>query len=50
LIVAIAYLATLTPGHAFIGDDFAAYIMHAANLVERRPYAAINYVPNPKAL
>jgi hypothetical protein len=45
-----AYAATVTPGHVFEQDDFAAYLMHAANLVEGRPYTAINYVPNPDAL
>lgn len=50
LLLAIAYLSTLTPGHAFGSDDFAAYVMHAANLVEGRPYTDIRYVPNPKAL
>jgi hypothetical protein len=43
------YAATITPGHIFGQDDFAAYLMHAANLVEGRPYTAINYVPNPDA-
>lgn len=49
-VIAAVYLAHLSPGHVFINDDFAAYVMHAANLVEGRPYTAINYVPNPKAL
>jgi hypothetical protein len=49
-IVAFAYLADLSPGHVFVSDDFAAYVMHARNLVEGRPYTSINYVPNPKAL
>src|ERR1700676_303324 len=48
-VVAI-YAATVTPGHVFGQDDFAAYLMHTANLVEGRPYTAINYVPNPDAL
>lgn len=50
LIVAAAYLIRLTPGHVFVNDDFAAYVMHAANLAEGRPYSAIHYIPNPKAL
>jgi hypothetical protein len=41
-----AYLLTLTPGHVFFNDDFAGYVLHATNLVEGRPYTAINYVPN----
>ncbi len=41
------YAATDTPGHAFEEDDFAAYVMHAENLVEGRPYTDIRYVPNP---
>jgi hypothetical protein len=44
------YAATVTPGHVFSQDDFAAYLMQAANLVEGRPYTAINYMPNPEAL
>jgi hypothetical protein len=43
-------LADLAPGHVFVNDDFAAYVMHAANLAEGRPYASINYIPNPEAL
>jgi len=50
LIIAAAYLTHLTPGHVFVSDDFAAYVMHAANLAEGRPYTAIHFVPNPKAL
>ncbi len=33
----------------FVQDDFAAYVMHAANLVEGRPYSQIHYVPNAAA-
>ena len=33
----------------FAQDDFAAYVMQAANLVEHRPYTDIRYVPNPEA-
>lgn len=44
------YAITVTPGHSFVEDDFAAYVIHAANLVEGRPYTAINYIPNPDAL
>ncbi len=49
-VIAAVYLTHVTPGHVFVNDDFAAYVMQAANLVEGRPYTAINYVPNPKAL
>jgi hypothetical protein len=50
IILAVVYLSSLSPGHVFANDDFAAYIMHGANLVEGRPYASIRYVPNPRAL
>ena len=48
-IIAISYFFGLTPGHVFAQDDFAAYVMQAANLVEHRPYTDIRYVPNPEA-
>lgn len=48
-IIAVSYFFGLTPGHVFVQDDFAAYLMHAANLVEHRPYTTIRYVPNPQA-
>jgi hypothetical protein len=48
--VVVLYAATVTPGHAVVADDFAAYVMHAANLVEGRPYSDIHYVPNPAAV
>jgi hypothetical protein len=50
LVVAICYVVTLKPGHVFVNDDFAAYIMHAKNLVEGRPYSDIRYIPNPDAM
>jgi len=43
------YFFGLTPGHVFGQDDFAAYVMHATNLVEGRPYSTIRYVHNPQA-
>ncbi len=49
-IIAICYFATLRPGHVFVNDDFAAYIMHARNLVEGQPYSEIRYIPNPDAM
>jgi hypothetical protein len=50
LLVLIAYVATVTEGHDFIPDDFAAYVMHAKNLVEGRPYGDIHYIFNPAAV
>jgi hypothetical protein len=49
VLISASYFIGLTPGHIFAQDDFAAYLMHAANLVERRPYTQIHYVPNPAA-
>jgi len=46
----VTYVATLTYGHPFGLDDFAAYVMHAENLVDGHPYTDIRYVPNPNAL
>ena len=46
----IVYIATLTPSHAFALDDFAGYLLHAANLVNHHPYTDIKYVPNPDGL
>jgi hypothetical protein len=48
--VAISYLVALSPGHAFANDDFAAYVMHAKNLVEGRSYSDIRYISNPAAM
>lgn len=45
--LALIYLTRPTPGHVFANDDFTAYVMHAANLAEGRPYSAIHYIPNP---
>jgi hypothetical protein len=50
IVVAIFYVATLKPGHVFVNDDFAAYIMHARNLVEGHSYSDIRYIPNPDAM
>lgn len=49
-LIGFTYVVSLTPGHALIPDDYAAYIMHAANIVEGRPYAEIKFVPNPDAM
>ena len=48
-IIGISYFFGLTPGHVFVQDDFAAYVMHAANVVSGRPYSEIHYVPNREA-
>jgi hypothetical protein len=48
-IIAASYFFGLTPGHVFVQDDFAAYVMHAANIVEGHPYPDIHYVPNREA-
>jgi hypothetical protein len=48
-LIAATYFLALTPGHILAQDDFAAYVMHASNLVEGRPYASIRYIPNPEA-
>ena len=50
VVVAIFYVVTLKPGHVFVNDDFAAYIMHAKNLVEGHSYSDIHYIPNPDAM
>lgn len=44
-IIAVFYLLTLRPGHVW-GDDFAMYIHHAQNIVERHPYADTGYIYN----
>jgi hypothetical protein len=49
-VLAITYVSTLSPGHDFEADDFAAYVQHASNIVEGRPYSFSNNIPNPKAL
>jgi hypothetical protein len=49
-LIGVAYLMSLTPGHALIPDDYAAYIMHAANIVEGRPYSEIKFIANPDAM
>ena len=48
-LISTSYFIGLTPGHIIAQDDFAAYVMHAANLVEGRTYAQIRYVANPAA-
>lgn len=48
-LISASYFIGLTPGHILAQDDFAAYVMHAANLVEGHPYGEIRYVANPDA-
>lgn len=48
-VISACYFVGITPGHIFAQDDFAAYVMHAANLVEQRPYTQIHYLTNPEA-
>jgi hypothetical protein len=50
LFIVAIYVATVTPGHAFLMDDFAGYVMHAANLAEGHSYTDIRYVPNPETV
>jgi hypothetical protein len=49
-VVSISYIVSLMPGHVFVNDDFAAYIMHAKNLVGGHAYSDIGYIPNPDAM
>ena len=48
-VIAASYFYGLTPGHVFVQDDFAGYVMQAENLVEGHRYTDIRYVPNPLA-
>ncbi len=47
-LVCCIHLLTIRQGHGW-GDDFAQYIAHARNLVEKQPYANTGYVLNPEA-
>lgn len=40
------YFFSLRPGHDW-GDDFAAYILHAKNIVGGRAYSDIGFIQNP---
>src|SRR5579859_5083789 len=44
-LIGIFFVLTRRPGQHW-GDDFAAYIHHAENIVEGRPYADIGYIFN----
>jgi hypothetical protein len=46
--IGVAYVSSLSPGHSFASDDFAAYVMHASNLAQGHPYTAIHYIFNPR--
>lgn len=48
-LISALYFTGLTSGHIFAQDDFAAYLMHAANLVQGQRYTQIHYLPNPDA-
>lgn len=50
ILVGVIYAFTITPGHVFEMDDFAAYMMHAANLVDGHSYTDTHYVVNPEAI
>lgn len=45
---AIAYYATLRPGHDW-GGDFSVYIAHARNIVQGRPYLETTYLATPES-
>lgn len=48
-IVAVIYMATITPGHPIDLDDFAGYVMHAEHLAEGQPYA-LKFIESPHAV
>ena len=45
--VAVFLVSTLRKGHNWDGD-YALYIMHAENIVARRPYGVTGYIFNPQ--
>lgn len=48
LIAGLWHGASARPGHPWSGlDDFSAYLLHGRNLLEGRPYAAIDSVVDP---
>ncbi len=49
LLIAAFQLATIRSGHSW-GGDFALYVMHAANLVEGRPFAETGLIYFPDGL
>ncbi|MCX6789505.1 MAG: hypothetical protein NTZ42_02745 [Candidatus Gribaldobacteria bacterium] len=44
-VIGAFYIATIRPGHGW-GDDFALYIQHAINIVEKAPYSDTGYIYN----
>lgn len=46
LATALAWLATIRPGHDW-GGDFSLYLRHASNLAEGRPYGDVVFINNP---
>ena len=47
LVYAVVLVVTLRPDESWGGGDFALYLMHAANIVDGRAYAATAFVPEP---
>lgn len=47
--IGVFYLYTIREGHVW-GDDHAAYIHHARNIVEGRPYGDIGYIRNSTSI
>lgn len=48
LLAGLWHGASARPGHPWSGlDDFSAYLLHGRNLLEGRPYAAIDSVVDP---
>lgn len=47
--IGVFYIATIREGHVW-GDDHAAYIAHAKNIVEGRNYGDIGYVRSPSGI
>jgi hypothetical protein len=46
LVIGVFIFCTVNSGHDW-GDDFAQYILHAANLANGKPYADTGYIVNP---
>jgi hypothetical protein len=46
LVIGLFTFFTINSGHDW-GDDFAQYILHAANIVNGKPYADTGYIVNP---
>jgi len=48
-VLGVFYIATIRDGHEW-GDDYTAYLSHARNLVEGRPYGDIGYIRAPTSI